>query len=304
MNKVLILAAAVFAVSAAAETGAGREEAAPGGEPCPGGVCPVPDDLFETFPDEGGVADAPAKAAAFLPTLEDFEVVRAQTGDPGPKAFAAFVRGREPEESAFAKALRLGGAPLLALALVFAGVLLNLTPCTLPLVPVNLALLGIGARHSSRRTGAKKGLAFGAGMAASYGALGIVAARTGRLFGAVNGSATFAAVVAIVFSLLSLSALGMFDIDFSLLRNFLPRRHRKRRSGSGRGIREGGGLVPAFAAGAGSAVLAGACVAPALVSALVLGAELSGRGIKAGALVPLALGVGMGRGERWAQSGW
>ncbi|MBQ7667315.1 MAG: thioredoxin family protein, partial [Kiritimatiellae bacterium] len=47
------------------------------------------------------------------------------------------------------------------------------------------------------------------------------------------------------------------------------------------------------AAGAGVAVLAGACVAPALVSALVLSADLSSRGVAAGVFVPFALGLGM-----------
>ena len=46
--------------------------------------------------------------------------------------------------------------------------------------------------------------------------------------------------------------------------------------------------------GALSAVLAGACVAPVLVSALVLAADLVRGGHPAGALVPFALGLGMG----------
>lgn len=286
------VSAAAFAVFA--DVPAPDSAAPPPDDPelCPGGICPVPEDLFagggpESAPPPADSAARPVlSGGAELPTLDDFEVVRTIAGDPGAEEFAAFLRGKPAKESAFETALRRGGAPLLAAALILAGLLLNLTPCTLPLVPVNLALLGVGAGRSSRGRGALVGAAFGAGMAVCYGALGLVASRTGRTFGAIHGSAAFSAVVSAVFALLSLASLGVFRVDFSALRNLLPRR--KRRTAAG-----GANLAAAFAAGAGSAVLAGACVAPALVSALVLSADLSGRGVKAGALVPFALGLGM-----------
>jgi len=53
-------------------------------------------------------------------------------------------------------------------------------------------------------------------------------------------------------------------------------------------------LAGAFAAGAGSALLAGACVAPVLIWTLVMSASLVSAGQPAGALLPLFLGLGMG----------
>ena len=266
-------------------------------EPCPGGVCPVPAGLFAPDP-EPEVPEAPQ--GGVQDPLDGFQVERTLAGDPGPRAFEAFLRGEEPEEGAFEAAMRRGGAPLLALALLLAGLLLNLTPCTLPLVPVNLAILGIGAGRATRARGAAVGAAFGAGMAASYGALGLAAAGTGRTFGAINGSAAFALAVGAAFAAMALAAAGVLHVDFSFLRNRLPRPGgRTRKAGAGGGARDAERLSPsrlfaAFAAGAGSAALAGACVAPALVSALVLTADLTGRGVRAGALVPFALGLGMG----------
>lgn len=292
-----LLAALVWAVPVAPAFGQSSSEDL---ELCPGGICPVPDGLFGSQERVEVTSDGSdeKEAVQFLPDLSSFEIVRVQAGDPGAKAFEAFIRGESVGENAFSTALSKGGAPLLVLALVFAGVLLNLTPCTLPLFPVNLAILGIGAGRSSRRRGAITGLAFGTGMALCYGALGLVAARTGRTFGAIHGSAAFSAVVAAVFAMLSLASLGVFNIDFSRFRNVLPRRSgsARRRDAPSEGGLAGAAarLFGAMAAGAGSAALAGACVAPALVSALVLAADLSARGNSIGALVPFALGVGMG----------
>ena len=53
-------------------------------------------------------------------------------------------------------------------------------------------------------------------------------------------------------------------------------------------------VLSAFAGGMFSALLSGACVAPVLVSVLVLSAEMTGRGEVAGYILPFALGIGMG----------
>ena len=243
---------------------------------------------------------APDAADPFpeLPTLDDFIVVRTIAGAVSPEEYVAFLNadGAAPStaDAGFADLRRRGGIPLLLLGLLLAGVLLNLTPCVLPLVPVNLALLGAGLGRSSRRRGAALGGAFGLGMALAYGALGLIASRTSVVFGRLHASAPFNALVAGVFCVLALAMLDALRIDFSALRNLLPRRRRavaRPRSGAPAAPRLLPGLVRAFAAGAGSALLAGACVAPALVAALMLSAQIGGL---SGALIPLALGLGMG----------
>ena len=175
--------AALAPESAAVAPESAAVPAPDGPELCPGGICPIPEDLFgsgdaepsasspasSSSPSASSASPSAGAPAPFslvladgtvLPTLDGFEVVRTQAGDPGAEDFVAFLRGGAPDESAFDSALRRGGVPLLAAALVFAGLLLNLTPCTLPLVPVNLALLGVGAGRSSRGRGALVGAAF------------------------------------------------------------------------------------------------------------------------------------------------
>ena len=66
-----------------------------------------------------------------------------------------------------------GRGPLAILLLVFLGGLaLNLTPCVLPMIPINLAIIGAGAQAGSRGRGFLLGGAYGAAMAVVYGVLG------------------------------------------------------------------------------------------------------------------------------------
>ena len=273
-------------------------------QPCMEDICfppqtvrlPVSDAAFAPQAPESGPSDPSPE----LPTLDDLNVVRTIAGAVSPEEYLAFLDadGAAPAaaDAGLADLRRRGGLPLLLLGLLLAGVLLNLTPCVLPLVPVNLALLGAGLGRASRRRGAALGAAFGLGMALAYGALGLIASRTSAVFGALHASAPFNALVAGVFCVLALAMLDALRIDFSPLRNLLPRRRRaaaRPRSGAtaGGAPRLAPALLRAFAAGAGSALLAGACVAPALVAALMLSAQIGGL---SGALLPFALGLGMG----------
>ena len=236
----------------------------------------------------------PAHAPYRIPDLGDMTVLYSAAGYLGPEEYLALLRGEYRASGLLDRARARGGWALLALALLVAGFLLNLTPCVLPLVPVNLALLGAGAGRASRRRGFALGAAFGLGTALAFGALGLFSALTGRAFGELHASPVFHAAAAIVFCALALAMLDVLRIDFSHLRNLLRRRGPRAAAPAAHGSE---GLLPlarAFVAGSGAALLAGACVAPVLVSALVLAADLVRGGHPAGALVPFALGLGMG----------
>jgi thiol:disulfide interchange protein len=89
-------------------------------------------------------------------------------------------------------------------------------------------------------------------------------------------------IVALVFVALGASLFGFFSIDFSRFRSGVVKPDASR-----------AGLAVPFFLGALSAVLAGACVAPILVSVLVLTARLYAEGNAIALALPFVLGLGM-----------
>ena len=153
------------------------------------------------------------------------------------------------------------------------GLAMNLTPCVLPMIPVNLIVIGKSPA---------RGAVYGLGMALAYGVLGVLAAVGGMAFGTIQSNPWFNVFVALVFVALGASLFGFFSIDFSRFRSGVVKPDASR-----------AGLAVPFFLGALSAVLAGACVAPILVSVLVLTARLYAEGNAIALALPFVLGLGM-----------
>jgi thiol:disulfide interchange protein len=161
------------------------------------------------------------------------------------------------------------------------GLALNLTPCVLPMIPINLAIIGAGARAGSRGRGFALGSAYGAAMALVYGVLGVIVILTAGSFGTINASPWFNAAIAVVFVLLALAMFDVFQIDFS-------------RFASGVGSGGGQGSMPlAFTMGAVAALLAGACVAPVVIQVVLFASNLYATGNALALALPFVLGLGM-----------
>ena len=110
----------------------------------------------------------------------------------------------------------LDGGPVAILLIVFLGGLaLNLTPCVLPMIPINLAIIGAGTQAGSRARGFLLGAAYGAAMALVYGALGVIVILTAGTFGTINASPWFNAAIAVLFIALALAMFDVITIDFS-----------------------------------------------------------------------------------------
>ena len=156
-----------------------------------------------------------------LAALDEFTVLGVKGGYVATEAFLTFISDSEAgikEPDMFA-----GRGPVAILVIVFLGGLaLNLTPCVLPMIPINLAVIGAGAQAGSRRRGFLLGGAYGAGMALAYGVLGIVVTLTASTFGAVNSSPWFNAAIAVLFVFLGLAMFDVVNIDFSRFWNRLP----------------------------------------------------------------------------------
>lgn len=220
------------------------------------------------------------------PTPDRFRVAAAWDGYARPEQFVEFLGMGNARPVGFRADpmgyLRAHGWGLTVLAILLGGFLLNLTPCVLPMIPVNLAIIGAAASSGApRRVRFGLGLAYGAGMAAAYGGLGAAVVRAGGVFGAGwTASAAFAGVMAVLLAALGLAMFGAWNLDFSRWRRA------SRLAGRAR-------FPAAFLAGGLSAVLAGACVAPVLVAVLALAGGLYAEGQTGALLLPFLLGVGM-----------
>lgn len=174
--------------------------------------------------------------------------------------------------------MRQSGLPATMLLVLLGGLALNLTPCVLPMIPINLAILGAGAQRGSRMRGCALGSAYGAGIVLVYGLLGASVVATGTHFGAIQSSPWFNLAIALIFVVLALAMFDVVRIDFSGLQ-----------ARAGGPPQRRGGFSTAFTMGMVAAFLAGACVAPVVIAVLLLASGLG----SAGVLLPFLLGMGM-----------
>jgi thioredoxin:protein disulfide reductase len=213
--------------------------------------------------------------------LDGFTVLGSKGGFMWPAEFLQFVH--DAENGVKPRGLFEGRGALAILVIIFfGGLALNLTPCVLPMIPINLAIIGAGAQAGSRSRGFLLGAAYGAAMAIVYGVLGVVVILTASTFGTINASPWFNAGVAVLFVALALAMFDVITIDFSSLS-----------SGFRAGEASRGTFLLAFGMGGVAALLAGACVAPVVIEVVLFSSNLYAKGTTIALALPFFLGVGM-----------
>ena len=227
-------------------------------------------------------AAAAPSARSGLAALDDFE----QLGDSfgGYLSASEFLQHvRDAEAGVKSRGLFEGRGPLaILLVVLIGGLALNLTPCVLPMIPINLAIIGAGAQAGSRSRGFLLGSAYGAAMAVVYGVLGLIVILTAGTFGTINASPWFNAGIAVLFVVLGLAMFDLLLIDFSRFSTaFQP------------GSANRGSVALAFTMGAVAALLAGACVAPVVIQVVLFSSNLYASGTHVALALPFVLGVGM-----------
>lgn len=178
-----------------------------------------------------------------------------------------------------------GGAVLVVLGFLGFGLLLSMTPCVLPMVPI---VAGMLTRQGDRLT-AKRGLALtGAyvlAMASAFGLLGVVAAWSGANLQAVLQSPFAIGIIAAIFVGLALSMFGLFEMQ-------MPASLQARLTSRG-SAGTSGTIGGAAALGFGSALIVGPCVTAPLAGALIYIAQTGDVALGAAALFALGLGQGI-----------
>jgi thioredoxin:protein disulfide reductase len=189
-----------------------------------------------------------------------------------------------PDQGVVAGLAGRGGAALVVLGFFGFGLMLSLTPCVLPMVPIVAGMLtrqgaGLTARRGLALTGA-----YVTAMASAFGILGVVAAWSGANLQAALQSPLAIGLIAGVFVLLALSMFGLFQLQ-------MPAAWQAR-LGAVQGAR-GGTLGAAAALGFGSALIVGPCVTAPLAGALIYIAQTGDVVLGAAALFALGLGQGV-----------
>jgi thiol:disulfide interchange protein DsbD len=213
--------------------------------------------------------------------IEDFSVTGTAVGYLGTADFLQFIRNAEAGVKEKGLFEDRGVLAILVLVLL-GGLALNLTPCVLPMIPINLAIIGAGAQAGSRTRGFLLGATYGAAMALAYGALGLIVILTAGTFGAINASPWFNLGIALLFVVLALAMFDVLVIDFSRFST---------RFNVGDGGR--GTFLVAFGMGGIAALLAGACVAPVVIQVILFSSNLYASGTALALALPFLLGVGM-----------
>jgi thiol:disulfide interchange protein DsbD len=226
-------------------------------------------------------ARTPAVSRDAAAALDAFVEKGTATGYLGADDFMTFIKNAEA--GVRPRGMFEGQGPIAILLLVLLGGLaLNLTPCVLPMIPINLAIIGAGAQAGSRSRGFVLGASYGAAMALVYGVLGLIVVLTASTFGTITSYWWFNAGIALLFLVLALAMFDVISIDFSRYSD------RFKVSESGRGS-----VLVAFTMGGIAALLAGACVAPVVIQVVLFSSDLYAKGTAAALALPFLLGVGM-----------
>lgn len=164
------------------------------------------------------------------------------------------------------------------------GILLALTPCVFPMIPI-LSSLVVGAGAISRRKAFSLSLIYVLGMSLAYSAAGVVSGLMGANIQASMQNPMVITGFAFVFVLLSLSMFGFYELQLpSSLQTRMTEISNKQKAGHYGGAALMGVL---------SALIVGPCVAPPLAGALLYIGQ-TGDGFLGGlSLFSMSLGMGV-----------
>jgi thiol:disulfide interchange protein DsbD len=188
------------------------------------------------------------------------------------------------ESSRIAGLLRHGSFWVVLASFFGFGLLLSLTPCVFPMVPI---LSGIIVNHGHAVSHARAfvlSLAYVLGMAVTYAAVGVAAGFSGTLLSTALQNTWVLTGFALVFVVLSFSMFGFYELQ-------LPSALQSRLSETAN--HQGGSLGAIAIMGMLSALIVGPCVAAPLAGALLYIAQTKDAALGGAALFVMALGMGL-----------
>ncbi|MBN1355602.1 sulfite exporter TauE/SafE family protein [bacterium] len=176
----------------------------------------------------------------------------------------------------------LSQGSILAFMIVFiGGFLTSLTPCVYPMIPITIGYIGARSAGGKKSKGFVLSLFYVLGLALIYSILGVLAALTGSLFGSITQTPAVIGFVALIFVIMGISMLGVFDLT-------LPSAVAGRLQSGGPRKGFGGAVLMGMVAG----LVAAPCAGPVVI---VLLAFIAASGnILFGFSLMMSFAVGMG----------
>jgi len=166
---------------------------------------------------------------------------------------------------------------VLTFAIVFGfGLLVTLTPCVWPMIPVTTSIV-LGSKKPGTGMGLLLSASYVLGLSLVYAMLGLITASAGGLIGASLQSPWVLGAVAGLFVAMALSMFGLYELPLLTV---------------GAGRFGGGGVLAALVLGGVSALFLSPCVGPVAASLLVYVAGTGNAPLGTGLLFVFGLGMG------------
>ncbi|HWU83685.1 MAG TPA: protein-disulfide reductase DsbD domain-containing protein, partial [Methylophilaceae bacterium] len=166
----------------------------------------LPDDLKLQATYQGcsekGLCYSPIRKILSIPQIGIISSAVAASAEPA-------VSGSEQDEAA--RLLKDGSLWLVIAGFFGFGLLLSLTPCVLPMIPILSGII-VGARPRSKLQSFGLSLSYVLGMAVAYSLAGIAAGFSGQLLSASLQSPAVIFITAVIFVLLALSMFGFYEL--------------------------------------------------------------------------------------------
>jgi thiol:disulfide interchange protein DsbD len=231
---------------------------------------------------DAGLCYPPQEARASLDPASAVAAGTA-TATPAPDAAAVSAAADSGQLSSISAALKGGNLVWIALVFVGLGLLLSLTPCVWPMIPILSSIIaGNDAEHLTRARGFFLALAYSLGICAVYTALGVAAGLAGEGMAQALQRPSVQIVFALVLAGLALSMFNVYQLQMpGAIQNRLNNATTRA---------EGGRMVGVFFMGAVSALVVGPCVAAPLAGTLLYISQT--RDVLIGAIALFSLGIG------------
>lgn len=224
------------------------------------------------------------KGLCYAPVTKVIEIALSKDGNNNASGIA--FSGADDDKTT--QALKDGNLWLIIGVFFIAGLLLSLTPCVLPMIPIlSSIIVGSQAKRAqpSKLHSFSLSVAYVLGMALSYTLAGIAAGLSGNLISQSLQNPWALGATALIFVALAFSMFGFYELK-------LPAAFENKILGASQKLK-GGEFLGVFVMGALSALIVSPCVAAPLAGALIYIGQTHNVFLGGAGLFALAIGMGV-----------